>query len=1103
MEVLPEKALILASWQFWTSAGHQPLLPVQPFSNVDGGGGSRISKRSTGGVTASTGGPLSPRLLHASLGPDAPSIVAALDNDDYFGNGPLRSIGTSRTHSQDRSSSSMAPMSSSPSQQGRGAELKPFPTSSSRSSGSSDQEYEQAGAEQDRTARELRAGVRSAHLDINRTDIALEDAEEDSPVFRAAVAGLEKRTTAMKKACKALLKVWSESKTQYLNAIQADEQLAQAFDELAAATPNTLGQLKPILLDPAREKEIRRAKERVEMMEAHIEKPVQRLLELCRGAQEQIKAFDAESKSYYAGMQKWMSSSSSTSAPSAARSSNPAIAPIAAAGALALSLTSGDVSAEKQQLRNLSFARARIELYAVMSRLHGGKAELELFKEMTAFAAWCAESPNRTWGSNWPTDPARTTLTSLYAGSQQANVTADSINTQVLARLNELEAQIGSLEVVAGEPNEAPILVRAPGQRIRNLLTTFGIHSSSTSSAPSFNHDVPASSALGKMRGKMSKRLSLGSTNKSEMAAAAAANGLASPASAYSRGLLSPTSPPISPMINSTPLLMSTPLRPTQRLSHSSEVGDESTELFAVEQMANSPSLARRSNSLHSHRPSSNELDQRKRSVLRGRSTTEDGGASQGLGIITSSESSGGGGQDRKKQGVLWVSKPISGSGGVDAPRGVSRAYHWHEAWVVLSGSGHLGEYAEWKDAKILEPSAPMIDLRFATVREARGLDRRFTFEIVTRDQRRFFQAPDEAALKEWMGAIAKAIESLINGTSSVRQVDKVARSSGRFNGFADTLSEEDEFGRGTTNSGGGYALSGRFSQSLTDLTNPGIGAARLLQWGSDAAAGLRPKRDSRVLSMVSESEQGISNKTPLAGYLGSHGKHMSREMSESGFSIASDTETDFDKRIEEMVHTNYGGSTAAAGLQRRASPLHGASASTGGGGLNSPRLASASSGRNKEARAAEINAIARRAENSMCADCRAKGEFLLLDMTCFKLSNVESMARTALGRLGARRRCVLHLHLHCLFGCAPQSGRTSVESQKCRPGRLDRGAARSRAQLGKSQSERLLGTCETRDGRMSPGRSEFLDSKVQGTRLDPSRCQFGRIRVGEQGWLQ
>ena len=966
--------------------------------------------------------PSSPRLLHASLGPDAPSIVAALTSDEYITNSPVLGKHARRLSCR-RSASSGSSVPNSPALLDGGKtllDLKPFPSTSDLGLDKTVTEGEAGGSRTFAAATGDMNGVRSARLDINNTDIALEDADEDSPVFRAAIAGLEKRTASVKKACKTVLKAWQDVRAQLMAARAPENQLAEALEEMIALTLNTLGPLDNVLLGPAREKEAKRAKERLEMLDRYVEGPVQRLLDLCRGTQEQLKLFEAESKLYYASMQKWMST----------RSNNPTNV-LSSAGMTpstthqsieSSSSNKTDLSAEKQQLRRLAFARARLEIFAVMSRLHGGQAELELFNDIMKFAAWCAESPNRFWGSNWPSESAKTILASLHAGSKQASLLASASEEQVAARLAYVDSRIENLELITkaaqGDAVSASDGSKAPTHRIKSLLNSLGISGSSQSqqseSSPQIASDAQSinsnatSKALSKVRRKVSTKISRGGSSSSVVPSPAMSHVASSPVTqvfprwrareevqsptaaapaATSQGIAA-----LGPRSASQTTPLKSPAGNQLRLSgEHGRTSEDFTERFAGITMASSPTMSRRAISMSGQRPALPELDARQLSAARRRTSTEDGTAfsrppSFGLGISTgdmtlmnvpeaipkyTTNRPSSAGKERKKQGVLWVSKPISGSGGADAPRGVKLGLFWHEAWCVLSGSGHLGEYADWKDAKILQPSAPIIDLRFATVREARGLDRRFAFEIVTRDSRRFFQAADEISYKEWTTAISRAIESLIDGTSSVRQVDKVAKSSQRWASSIDapTLFESDEFGSNRVGSPlGGIASSRAFSQSLTDLTSSS--SAKLLNWGSDAAANLRTKRDSRPLTMVDESdvlgrymspnsqERGISNKTPLSGYVG-NSRQMSKDPSDSGVSIASDLDVDFDKRIEEMVHSHYGGTPDP---KRQSAPP----------GVYARRM---SATRSKETRAAEIARISRQPENSICADCRTRGE--------------------------------------------------------------------------------------------------------------------------------
>ncbi|KAF7722213.1 hypothetical protein EC973_003533 [Apophysomyces ossiformis] len=114
----------------------------------------------------------------------------------------------------------------------------------------------------------------------------------------------------------------------------------------------------------------------------------------------------------------------------------------------------------------------------------------------------------------------------------------------------------------------------------------------------------------------------------------------------------------------------------------------------------------------------------------------------------------------RRKEGFLFsTSKPSKNNAFDMAP-----AVTWHKYWCVLSG-GQLHEYSNWK--KHLETHIDPINLRFATVREARNVERRFCFEIITPYFRRIYQATSQEEMLSWIATINNAIESLLNGMSS------------------------------------------------------------------------------------------------------------------------------------------------------------------------------------------------------------------------------------------------------------------------------------------------------------------------------------------------
>ncbi len=56
------------------------------------------------------------------------------------------------------------------------------------------------------------------------------------------------------------------------------------------------------------------------------------------------------------------------------------------------------------------------------------------------------------------------------------------------------------------------------------------------------------------------------------------------------------------------------------------------------------------------------------------------------------------------------------------------------------------------------------IDLRMASVREARDAERRFCFEVITPHYKRVYQATSEDDMKNWISAINNAIQSAVEG---------------------------------------------------------------------------------------------------------------------------------------------------------------------------------------------------------------------------------------------------------------------------------------------------------------------------------------------------
>ncbi|GAA5981272.1 hypothetical protein JCM10908_004048 [Rhodotorula pacifica] len=118
----------------------------------------------------------------------------------------------------------------------------------------------------------------------------------------------------------------------------------------------------------------------------------------------------------------------------------------------------------------------------------------------------------------------------------------------------------------------------------------------------------------------------------------------------------------------------------------------------------------------------------------------------------------------RRREGFLFATESSqrhtrAGDGGA----------RYQRFWVVLEDQ--LTEYDKWTDA--MQVHGTPINLRYATARQSQQAgERRFVFEVLTPEWRRVYQASSEVECREWVEAIQGRVESLLNGTSSVRYFD-------------------------------------------------------------------------------------------------------------------------------------------------------------------------------------------------------------------------------------------------------------------------------------------------------------------------------------------
>ncbi|KAK3341596.1 hypothetical protein B0T25DRAFT_594085 [Lasiosphaeria hispida] len=130
----------------------------------------------------------------------------------------------------------------------------------------------------------------------------------------------------------------------------------------------------------------------------------------------------------------------------------------------------------------------------------------------------------------------------------------------------------------------------------------------------------------------------------------------------------------------------------------------------------------------------------------------------------------------QRKEGLLWA---LNRPGGHVDPRSLNKQ-GWHKFWIVLD-QGKLSEYSNWKQR--LDLHMDPIDLRLASVREARNAERRFCFEVITPQFKRVYQATSEEDMNSWIMSINNALQSAVEGRA-FREKPTVSPSDSTFHGM-------------------------------------------------------------------------------------------------------------------------------------------------------------------------------------------------------------------------------------------------------------------------------------------------------------------------------
>lgn len=151
------------------------------------------------------------------------------------------------------------------------------------------------------------------------------------------------------------------------------------------------------------------------------------------------------------------------------------------------------------------------------------------------------------------------------------------------------------------------------------------------------------------------------------------------------------------------------------------------------------------------------------------------------------------------KEGLLWASKfPLNVHDGPSNKQSTLPNSKWHKYWVVVDGSS-LREYTNWKHSVDLHNEP--INLLLASVREATGSDRRFSFEVVTPNYKRVYQATSEEDMKSWIYTINSSKTSLLEGNPEDQSKTNAAKGAMPTSTSANTISSAMATGPATATS--------------------------------------------------------------------------------------------------------------------------------------------------------------------------------------------------------------------------------------------------------------------------------------------------------------
>jgi len=187
---------------------------------------------------------------------------------------------------------------------------------------------------------------------------------EDGPLFRATMKAMEQKTGVMRQRFKKVLRAAEAAHLQRTNSNIADSEFFDALREASSSNANAVQPALDHYFDKIAREILTYERENTVNLQKIIIDPISKLYQIdIKQAETKKRAFDEESKEYYAYVSRYLSQRQDS-----------------------LKAKKRDEKDSKYQTKRKNFELKRFDYSSVMQDLHGGRKEQEILSHLTKYA---------------------------------------------------------------------------------------------------------------------------------------------------------------------------------------------------------------------------------------------------------------------------------------------------------------------------------------------------------------------------------------------------------------------------------------------------------------------------------------------------------------------------------------------------------------------------------------------------------------------------------------------------------------------------------------------------------------------------------------------